>query len=122
MTPFLIDQYLAMLLKHMRRHPTTTQKEMPQHHRTTPRPIIMVIASALSLSNPALNNLQPSGGGGQNNTNPTNQETTKSVPGLTQLNPGGQNNPSPPTNNTSGPVKIIKLPSGRVQSNWEPHE
>ena len=65
---------------------------------------------ALSLSNPALNNLQPSGGGGQNNTNPPNQAIVKALPGLTQLIPGGQNNTSSgtPTNNTSGPVKIIK--------------
>ena len=71
-----------MLLQHMQRHPTIVQKEMPQHHRTKPRPIIIVVGltalslsnPALSLTNPALNNLQPPGGGGQNNTNPPNQE------------------------------------------------
>ncbi len=88
-------------------------------------------STALSLSNPALNNLQPPGGSGQNNTttktlpglvnlapgrgqnntNPPNQETTKTLPGLTQLVPAGQNNGNP-TNNTSPPVKIIKLPPG----------
>ena len=88
--------------------------------------------SAVSLTNPGLNNLQPPsggqqnninpqpqgmsnlapGGGQQNNTNPTNQETIKTLPGLKQLNPGGQNNTSgTPTNTTIGPVRI-KLPPG----------
>jgi len=90
-------------------------------------------SSALSLTNPGLNNLQPStggqqnntnpqsqslsnlapSGGQQNNTNPTNQQTIKTLPGLTQLNPGGQNNTSGnPPNKIIGPVKIIKVPPG----------
>lgn len=82
--------------------------------------------SALSLSNPALNNLQPLGGqnnttikalpglvnlapgGGKNNTNPTNQKIIKTLPGLTlpgltQLVPRGQNN--------TGPGSPTKLPN-----------
>ena len=104
----------------MQRHPTIVQKEMPQHHRTKPRPIIIVVLLhyrcqiLLSLSNPALNNLQPPGGAGQNNT------TTKTLPGLVNLAPGGgQNNTASPNQETTKTLPGLTqlVPEDKIMEN-----